>query len=316
MFSWDDLKHFLAFARTGSIVAAARAQGVNHSTVQRRLAELEKRLGQKLIERDLNGYRLSKLGEELLPHAERIEEAVAAFGRQIAASGNKRPTGTIRVTCSSTVGLRLKRTALIDAFEASFPGLRVELVISDRILDLSKGEADIAIRSKGGEPEDEALVGRKITDQVWAVYASREYVESHGRPERPEDIGRHRVVQCNGAIANLAAARWLRRVAPHAIVAAYSESWSGVLLAVKSGAGVSPLPRVHGDSESELVRVIDDLPDLVTHFHLLAHRDLYRAPRVRAFFDFVQSEIKTFRAVLSGQAVASEKNAPAMSTMG
>src|SRR5437588_1255734 len=131
MFSWDDLKYFLAFARTGSILAAARAQGVNHSTVQRRLAELEARLGRRLIERHLTDYRLTNLGEKLLPHAEHIEEAVEAFARHLAASSDTELTGTIRVTCSSTVGLRLKRTPLIDAFEARFPGLRVELVMSD-----------------------------------------------------------------------------------------------------------------------------------------------------------------------------------------
>jgi DNA-binding transcriptional LysR family regulator len=102
-------------------------------------------------------------------------------------------------------------------------------------------------------------------------------------------------------IANHSAARWLQAVAPQATVTARSESWPGLVLAVKSGAGVAPLSIALGDRESELVRVIETIPNLVTHFHLLTHRDMRRTPRVRAFFDFVVSEIKDFRAALSGQ---------------
>jgi DNA-binding transcriptional LysR family regulator len=152
MFAWDDLRHFLAFARAGSMQAAAKALGVNQSTVQRRIAELEERVGRRLVERHLGSYRLTELGEELRPAAEGIEAAVAAFERHLAAC-DKGLTGTIRVTCGSILADRLRRTSLIDAFHARHPGLRVELVISDRFLDLSKGEADIAIRA--GEPQDE-----------------------------------------------------------------------------------------------------------------------------------------------------------------
>jgi DNA-binding transcriptional LysR family regulator len=300
MFAWDDLRHFLAIARAGSMQAAAKALGVNQSTVQRRIAELEERVGRRLVERHLRGYRLTELGEELRPAAEGVEAAVAAFERHLAAS-DKGLTGIIRVTCGSVLAGRLQRTPLIDAFHTLHPGLRVELLISDRFLDLSKGEADIAIRA--GEPKDEALVGRKIADAPWAVYASRAYVERHGRPDRPEDIERHFVVACGGSIAHYPGARWLSSVAPHATIAARSDNWPGVVLAVKSGAGLATLLAFQGDSESELVRVIDNI-DLVTPYYLLMHRDMQQTPRVRAFADFVASEIKAFRALVLSKATA------------
>jgi DNA-binding transcriptional LysR family regulator len=134
----------------------------------------------------------------------------------------------------------------------------------------------------------------------WAVYASRSYVERHGKPDSPQDLARHRVVQFEGTIAGHAAARWLRAVAPNATVSARSESFPGLVLAVKSGGGLAPLPTVLGDREGELVRILD-VSELITHFYLVTHRDLQRSPRVRAFFDFVDSEIKAFRAVLSGR---------------
>jgi DNA-binding transcriptional LysR family regulator len=299
MFVWDDLKHFLAFARKGSILTAAKAQGANHSTVRRRLAELEDHLGCKLVQRHLSGYRLTELGEGLLPYAERVEEAVAACELYVA-SRDKALTGVVRLTCSPTVGERLRRAPLFETFQARFPGLRIELVLSDRLVDMSKGEADIAIRTYGREPDEESLVGRKIAEGAWAVYASRAYVQRHGRPDGPEDIARHCVAQFGGTLANQAAAEWLRMVAPRATIGACSESFPGLVLAVKSGAGLAPLSTVLGDAESELVPVIDCVPELVTHYYLLMHPDMQHTPRVRAFYDFVESEIKLFRGALVG----------------
>ena len=149
--------------------------------------------------------------------------------------------------------------------------------------------------------EDESLVGRKIAEGAWSLYASRSYVEHRGRPQRPLDITYHSVVHCAGPISDHKATRWLRSAAPDAKVAAHSESWPGLVLAVKSGAGLAPLSIALGDSQDDLVRVIDDIPELVTHFHLVVHKDMQRAPRVRAFFDFVVDEIKAFREALSGQ---------------
>jgi DNA-binding transcriptional LysR family regulator len=271
--------------------AAAKALRVHQSTVQRRLAELEERVGRRLVERHLGGYRLTELGGELRPAAEAVESTVAAFERRLAAC-DKGLTGTIRVTCGTILANRLQRTPLIDLFHKRNPGLRVELIISDREFDLPK-EADIAIR--GGEPQDDALVGRKIAEAPWAVYASRAYVERHGRPEGPADIERHFVVDC---VANHPGAEWLRSVAPRATIVSRADNHPGLILAVRSGAGLAALLAFQGDGESELVRVIDHI-DLVTPYYLLMHRDMQQTPRVRAFADFVASEIKCFRAMVS-----------------
>ena len=275
---------------------AARALGVNQSTVQRRIAELEACVGHRLVERHLGGYRLTELGEQLRSAAEGVEVAVAAFERQLAAS-DRGVTGTVRLTCGSGLASRLQRTPLIDAFHARHPALQVELVSSDRFLDLSKGEADIAIRL--GEPKDEALVGRKIADASWSVYASRTYVERHGRPHNVEDLNCHLILGCDGPIANYPGAQWLRSAAPHARVATRNDNWQGLMLALKAGAGLAALPHWQGDNESELVRVIENT-GLVLPYYLLMHRDMQHTPRVRAFADFVASEIKSFRALVSG----------------
>jgi DNA-binding transcriptional LysR family regulator len=295
MFVWDDVKYFLAFARSGSLLAAAKALGVNQSTVQRRIAELEGRLGGQLVTRHLTGYRLTELGEALRPSAAGVEEAVTAFARGVAARDTGL-SGTIRVTTLARFASRLMATPLIDAFHARYPNLRVELMISDRVLDLAKGEADLAIRS--GEPHDEALVRRKIGDAPWAVYASRLYIERYGAPKSAADIGRHSIVMCAPCLPEDPVTQWLRSVAPQARIAARCDSSSGMVQAVKSGAGLAPLMVYQEDNE--LVRVIDSI-DLVTPFYLLMHRDMQHTPRVRAFANFVGIEMKSFRALLSGQ---------------
>src|SRR4028119_2508562 len=106
MFHWDDLRHLLAVARHGSTLAAGRALGVDQSTVQRRLLELERRIGQSLVQRQPTGYRLTDLGEQMVPYAERVEEAVLAFERQLQAFARDL-TGVIRMTCPEPIVARL-----------------------------------------------------------------------------------------------------------------------------------------------------------------------------------------------------------------
>jgi DNA-binding transcriptional LysR family regulator len=297
MFDWNDLRYFLAVARTGSTIAAAKALDVSQSTVQRRLVILESQLGRKLVEHHPMGYRLTELGEEMLIYAETIEEAVSAFERRLAARDNGL-TGTIRVTCPEAL-VDSVLTPLVDEFQTQYPALRVDLIVTERVLDLSKGEAEIALRA--GEPRDQTLIGRKIADNRWAVYASRSYVSRHGRPERLEDINHHAIIDFGGEIANLQHAKWLRSMAPRATIAARLNTVIGLFTAAKSGIGLTILPAHLGDADDELVRVFEPVRELTSSIYLLVHPDLQRTPRVRAFFDFVIAKIGPFRPILLGE---------------
>ncbi len=298
MFDWNDLRHFLAVARHGSTISAAKAMSLSQSTVHRRLAELEERMGRHILIRHATGYRLTEFGEELRPLAERVEEAVATIERHLTAKDDTL-TGSLRVTCSESIGYRLTRSQVLDAFHARYPKLRVQLIMSDRFLDLGKGEAEVAIRA--GMPDDAVLVGRKIADVPWALYASRSYIERHGRAERVELIDRHAVIEFDGDIKEHHAARWLRSVAPQATVAARSNSVSGLLMTVRSGAGLAPLPVPLAARDPELVRVLGPLPGLFSPIYLLTHPDLRRAPRVSAFFEYIIAELETVRPLLIGE---------------
>src|ERR1700747_1565662 len=209
MFDWDDLRYFLAVARHGSTIAAAKALDLSQSTVHRRLADLEKRIGRNIVVRHATGYRLTEVGMALRPWAEQVERAVDSLERYLVAADDT-PTGSIRVTCSESIGYRFTQSLLVETFQNRHPGLRGELIMSDRFLDISKGEADVAIRA--GIPNEETLVGRKIADVPWAFYCSRAYLARHGRVERIEDIAGHSVIGFDGDIRDHHAAKWLRSV--------------------------------------------------------------------------------------------------------
>ena len=297
MFDWNDLRHFLAVARNGSTIAASKALGVSQSTVHRRLAELEKSIAHRLVARHATGYRLTEFGKELQPFALRVEEAVEALERRLVAS-NETLTGSVRVTCSESIGYRLTKSPVLDTFHKLYPGLRVELLMSDQVFELSKGAADIAIRA--GALDDDSLVGRKIADVAWGVYASRSYIERYGRPKNIDEINKHAVIGFEGNIKDHHAGQWLRTVAPRANVAARSDSVTGLIMTVKSGAGLAPLPIPLASAEAELELVFGPLPGLVSQIYLLTHPDLRRTPRVSAFFDYIIENIEKIRPVLIG----------------
>jgi DNA-binding transcriptional LysR family regulator len=297
VFDWNDLRYFLAVARHGSTLAAARALKVNQSTVQRRLTELEQRIGRPLVRRHPTGYRLTEFGESLLPHAQRVEQAVSGFEEQVAVS-QRDAVGVVRVTCPEPLAVRISHSPLLERFRARYPGLDVEFAMSDRYLDLSKGEADVALRS--GDTDDGVLIGRKIGDSLWAVYASRKYVERHGKPERVEDLERHALAGFDETMAGHRAAKWLREVAPNGRIVARNNSVLGLLNSVKASIGIAPLPTALGDAETELVRVLGPIPELTRIWRVLAHPDVRHTPRVAAFFDFMVDEIETLRPIITG----------------
>jgi len=184
-------------------------------------------------------------------------------------------------------------------FGEKYPGLRVDFLITEALLDLARGEADIALR--GGRPRDDALIGRKIADCPWLVFASRAYIARHGRPESVQDLAHHAVIGFKGQLAESSTVRWLLAHTTSATMVAHSDSLLGALSAVKSGVGLAILPAYLGNAEDDIVQVLDAPPDLAQPLTMLVHPDLRHTPRVRAFFDFIAAEIDTLRPLLSGR---------------
>jgi DNA-binding transcriptional LysR family regulator len=289
VFDWNDLRHFLAVARTGSMGAAAKSLGVNQSTIQRRLSALEKQLGRSLVERRASGYALTEFGATLVSHAEQVEAAADAVQRH-ASLAKGAVKDHLRVASLVTVGQRIIRSGFIELFQARHPDIVVEMILGQRPVDLAKGEADVAIR--GGGATRMALVGRKIADLPWGVYASRTLVERHGLPATPADLAKYGVIDLVGEIEKLPAAQWLRSRAAESRIVARCENIPSAHLAVKSGAGLGALPAVHAAEDGDLVNVFGPIPELSYPMYLFAHKDLRKARKVNAFFAFSARELK------------------------
>ena len=170
--------------------------------------------------------------------------------------------------------------------------------MSDKYLDIAKGDADVALRS--GDTEDNELVGRKIGDSVWAVYASRKYIERCGQPASIEELEQHDLIGFEENMAKHRASQWLHQVAPQGRIVARNNSVLGLLYSAKAGVGVAALPIAIADAEPELVRVLGPVPELARIWRLLTTPELRQTPRVSAFFDFIVEEIDALRPILTG----------------
>lgn len=300
---WTDLRYFAAVGRLGSLARAARELGVNHSTVFRRLNALESELGVRLFERLPTGYVLTAPGEEMLAAAGRIEEEIAALDRHISGRDH-RLSGAIRVTTTDTLGLSFIQPYLF-GFHQHYPGIQVELVISNEFFSLTKREADIAIRPTREPPEE--LVGRRLSDIAWAVYGSIDYFKGRRKPRTREDLTGHALVCGDDSLGTLPAARWLKHHGAQADVAYRTNSIMAQVSAVKAGFGLAVLPCFLADTEANLVRVLPPDADLTGQLWLLTHRDLRHTARIRAFMEFMADAVGHDRHLLEGKARAGQE---------
>ena len=295
---WNDIRYFLAVARTGSTLGAARALGVNQSTAARRVAALETAMGLKLFDRRQSGYALTEAGERLRPLAERMEtEATGFFDRAGALA--RQETCVIRLTTPEGLANVVIAPALSD-FRRLHPELRIDLLVDERRLDIVRGAADVALRT-GAAPDEAGLVGRRLATIAWAAYCSRDYAERHGAPHDVEGLRGHPLVGAEGPLHALPGWVWLSGVAPDAEVTARSSSITNMVSAVKAGLGITILPCLLGDSEPELVRCLGPVEKIGSDLWLLTREELRDVPQVRAFMDFIAAYVTGKRALLAGR---------------
>ncbi|MEO3431928.1 LysR family transcriptional regulator [Inquilinus sp. CAU 1745] len=303
MDDWNDLRLILAIARAGSLTGAAHALGIDHSTVFRRLQALEGRLGVRLFERLSGGqYEPTDAGGRAAAAAERMEDEAQALDRDIAGRDH-RLTGHLRVASSETLAHRLL-TDHLAAFRRAHPGIVVELAIDNRVLSLSRREADVALRPL--RPKEGDLWGRKLCDVAWAVYGSRAAIgalAAEGEiPSSKEGLAHLPLVGWSVGIAGIGAADWLRDGVREDAVVYRSSSLVNQMAATRAGLGFSILPCYLGDPETDLSRLWPDpIPDLSRELWIVTHADLKRTARVRAFFDIVGDALVRQRPLFEGE---------------
>jgi DNA-binding transcriptional LysR family regulator len=290
---WDDLRYVLAVAEAGSLAGAARALGVNHTTVLRRIGAFEQRLGLRLFERLPTGYMLTAGGEELIAAARHVEATVTTLERTLAGQ-DLRLAGAIRVTTTDTLMGSILPEILVK-FRDSYPGIRVEIAQSNLMFNLTKREADIAIRPANDPPE--TLIGRRIAKVAFAVYGSPAYLASQGEARHLADC---RWVAPDEGLSGTAVARWMRAQLPHAEITLTADSLMALARAAQAGLGLAALPCYLGDISPDLVCVHPPIPELETALWILTHADLRHTARIRAFTELAGDAFAERRSLLDG----------------
>lgn len=286
MEDWNEPQLVLAVHRASSLTGAAKALDIDHSTAFRRLNALEARLGVRLFERLPGGaYQATPAGERMAAAAERMEDEALAINRDIAGRDH-RLSGRLRVTSSETLAYR-KLTSHLAKFRQTHLGIVVELVVDNRVLNLSRREADIALRPM--RPKEGDLWGRKLADVAWTLYGAVGYLEaSGGAISSADDLGRHALIGWEETAVGIMAADWLNRRAPGDAFVYRTSSLVNQFSAAKAGIGLALLPCYLGDEDSDLVRALPGpVPDLAGELWIATHADLKKTARVRAFFDLV-----------------------------
>ena len=291
--AWDDLRVVLAVARAGSLAGAARALGVNHSTVFRRLNTFEEQVGVRLFERLANGYALTIAGEEMRASAERVEQEIDRLDRRITGQ-DLRLQGTLAITTTDTLASCVLAPHLV-AFKRAHPAIELNLLLENQYVNLSKRQADIAIRPPLSPPD--TLVGRRI-----AAIAFAPFVSAHLLTDKPNPhLGDLDWIAVDESLAHLAADKWFRATLPGANVVMRSNSLTGLMAAAVSGMGVAMLPCFIGDPSPVLTRLADPVDAAASALWLLTHEDLRHTARVRAFMDFMADALKDDVALLEGR---------------
>ena len=298
MFEWSDLRHFLAVARGGSTLSAAKILGVNQTTVARRIAALEEALGEKLFEKTAGGYRLTEAGAATVQNAERVESEAEGFARMIQ-QRSRRLSGVIRFTTNDVLADALLNPWLGE-FNRRFPVVKLETIVTDARLDLSRGEADIALRAGRTPISGEGLVVRKLGSGKWGVYASKAYVAENGKPATADDLHLHPIIGGAGVLADFEPEFFKAAKAKGAVVRSASSSILNIAAAIRSGLGVGAIPCMLGglDPTLELCFSFDEADyDLV----LITREEMRSLPHVKAFSDFIAARTSALRHIIEGR---------------
>jgi DNA-binding transcriptional LysR family regulator len=298
MDDWNEPRLVLAVARAGRLTAAAAALGIDHSTAFRRLTSLEKKLAVRLFERLPGGaYQVTAAGARMAAAAERMEDEALALDRDLAGRDH-RLSGRLRVTSSETLAYS-RLTRHLARFREAHPGIVVELAIDNRVLSLSRREADVALRPV--RPREGDLWGRKLADVGWTLYAAPAVLDAIGGPLAPADMSRVPLIGWEEGSAGLMAADWLAQAAPAAAFVYRTSSLVNQLTAARAGIGIALLPCYLGDGEPGVARVLaEPISDLAGELWIVTHADLKATARVRAFFDVVGEGLAAERELFAG----------------
>lgn len=290
---WTLLRSFLAVGEAGSLSAAARALALSQPTVGRHVSELELALGVTLFRRGRAGFDLTEKGAALFERASPMRDQAAAVARLAAGSGDT-VSGTVRIAASEIMAA-LVLPGIVARLGQAEPALQIEIVASDRIENLLRRDADIAVRMV--RPDQLDLVARHVADLPLRICAATSYLDRRGRPERPEDLFSHDLIgqdRADDILRGMAALGY--RIGREAF-RLRTDNQIVIWEAIKAGNGVGFAQASLIAREPGVEALLPDLPLPTLPMWIALHRDLRNAPRMRRVADFLFTELKAYAAV-------------------
>ena len=288
--NWETFRSFLAVLTEGSLSAAARKLALTQPTIGRHIDQLESALALSLFTRSQSGLIPTQAARELLPHAQAMASAAEALVR--ASSGAEaEERGTVRLTASVTIGGEVL-PPMLAAFHEKHPGIAIELVLSDITQDLSRRDADIAVRMV--RPKQEALVARKIGRIALGLFGHRRYLERHGTPESLADASRHALIGFDRETAVVRALRGMGLPLTREMFALRCDADLALLAALRAGFGLGVCQLGIARRDPNLVQVLAGAFKYELDMWLVMHKDLRNTRRTRLLFDHLADELSRY----------------------
>ena len=292
---FNDLRYIGAVCASGSLSAAARQLGVNHATVFRRIVQLEKALGVRLFERIGGRYIATSAGEELA-QASSAMQALADQSILKVMGQDLQPSGSVRITTTDSVAKALLNP-ILQLCRQRYPQIQLHIGIDNAMLDLSKRDADIAIRPAMQPPE--YLIGKRIGALAFAVYGAADYLAANAELALPQ----HQWLALSERQERHRSLQWLSNIVDLNQVAYRIDGFAALTQACASGLGLAVLPCFLGDSTAPLKRVQNLPTELQSELWILTHPDLRETVRIKAIFQILYEELSKQAGLLAGEEV-------------
>lgn len=277
---WSDLEFVLAVAKEGSAAGAARLLNVNHATVIRRIQKFESRWPEPVFEHRRDGYRLTEKGNIFLEAAENIEKILLELERNVI-GGEQELSGHVRITTTDSLFPILSQEVM--NFRDAYPGITLDLTMSNQRLDLFNRDADIAIRPSNHPPPD--LIGRRIGMMRFGAYGQLPF-------DNGNDLSKLPWLALSGPLLDSPVGQKITKFIGHFNTVARADSFVGLRLLAEAGMGCTFLPRPLGDESKQLTRLTPDPLPMDVDLWLLTHKDILRAQRIRVCVDYLYDVLK------------------------
>jgi DNA-binding transcriptional LysR family regulator len=291
--SFDSLAAMLATSRAGSPAKAARALGRAPSSIYRAIERLEKDVGAALFERSIAGWRPTDAGDDVLELGQRIERQITETELSLLRRSRLSPV-PLRISASD--GFSTYLGPLLAAFAERHGDLAIELIVENKVVDLVRREADVAVRPDM-RPGDR-LVGQRAGKLAHAFYCSAQLIERHGMPVSARDFNRFRICALTSTLPHFTAANWWNAHEVGAVVAIVANTETALAAAIAGGAGIGILPRFIGDRLGAVVRVpsvqVGDPVDIWLITHPTLRRNAVVRSLIRALAAAIRKDARLF----------------------